>query len=77
MPTYGASESVATSDFNQARKFIETLTGDPETPITWQTFCDAGESSLAPQIIHGPLVGRRSLLPGGEPLLVLPGLDRR
>lgn len=38
-----------------AETFIAVLTGNPDSPITWQTFVDTGESSAPPCTFHAPL----------------------
>ena len=49
-----------TIDLETATRFIEVLTGDPGTAVTWQTFDDAksrgrrGRNGLA-RVLHGPL----------------------
>ena len=40
-------------DIEHAAKFVEALTGDPYTPITWQVFDDRGNGGA--EVIHGPL----------------------
>ncbi len=39
----------------EAERFIAALTGDPFTPVTWQTFPDGDDSSTAPCWIHAPV----------------------
>lgn len=40
---------------DEARRFLQALTGQPNPEVTFQTFVDSGESSLAPIILHGRL----------------------
>ncbi len=43
-------------DYSQSAQFIEALTGDPNTPCTWQTFADKKSIFAKPEVIHGSLV---------------------
>jgi hypothetical protein len=39
----------------EATRFIEALTGEGATPVTFQTFPEGGPSPVPPQVIHGTL----------------------
>lgn len=41
------------TDFEEARLFMELLTGSPNTTVTFQTFHDKGNNGRLAQIIHG------------------------
>ena len=43
-------------DYSQSAQFIEALTGDQNTPCTWQTFADKKSIFAKPEVIHGSLV---------------------
>ena len=49
------NDSVQSPGVAQASRFLDALTGSAETPVTFQTFVDSGESSTSPAVIHAPL----------------------
>lgn len=39
----------------EAERFIEAVTGAKESPLTFQTFPEGGQSNIPPRILHGTL----------------------
>jgi hypothetical protein len=55
LPVPAAQPTPALYDLAQARLYIATLTGDPVTPVLWQTFPEpkGGDTSRSPQTLVG------------------------
>lgn len=43
-------------NYQESLNFIAALTGNPDTPCTWQTFADKKSLFTKPQVIHGSIV---------------------
>lgn len=50
------------TDIKQAYNFIAALTGDMNSPVTFQTFDEKGQNKLLARILHGPLALHASTL---------------